>query len=158
VTRGTNYEPFLFRLYRRSFLRYGRDNNRAVRWRKDGKDREIAMSDFETAVERAAEATRDVETEAEHGGEVRQECEAEAYADTLGRLHQAYRFDGMVMVLIRSSGVALCVTDEYFDEHFGDRTDIAYEPMPVHGSVQKSIQHEGVKISCLQDAKFAVIA
>ena len=119
------------------------------------------MSDFERAVEIAAEATRDAETEAEHGGEGRQESEAEAYADTLGRLHEAYVFDGMVSM---QAGRYLCkkpelhVMPEYFHEHFGDREDIEHEPMPAQSCIRKSVVHSGVKIFCLEDAVFKVVA
>jgi len=119
------------------------------------------MSDFETAVEIAAEHTRDRETEQAHGCEGRPESEAEAYADTLGRLHEAYVFDGMVSM---QAGRYLCkkpelhVMPEYFDEHFGDRADIEFEPMPAQGCIRKSIIHSGVKIFCLEDAVFKVVA
>jgi len=119
------------------------------------------MSNFERAVERAAEATRDRETEEAHGGEGREECEAEAYADTLGRLHEAYVFDGMASM---QAGRYLCkkpelhVMPDYFADNFGDRDDIYSEPLPAQGSVRKSIIHSGVKIFCLEDAKFAVVA
>ena len=119
------------------------------------------MSDFDRAVERAAEATRDTETEAAHGGEGREECEAEAYADTLGRLHEAYVFDGMVSM---QAGRYLCkkpelhVMPEYFHEHFGDRADIEHEPMPAQSCIRKSVVHSGVKIFCLEDAVFKVVA
>jgi hypothetical protein len=117
------------------------------------------MNDFERAVERAAEATRDAETEAEHGGDGREECEAEAYADTLGRLHQAYVFDGMVMLLAYPyTGVELCVTPGYFEEHFGQRPDIATYPLPQLSSIRRFVIHENVKISCIEKASFAVVA
>ena len=119
------------------------------------------MSDFETAVSAASEATRDRETEAAHGGDGREECEAEAYADTLGRLHEAYVFDGMVSM---QAGRYLCkkpelhVMPEYFHEHFGDREDIEHEPMPAQSCIRKSVVHSGVKIFCLEDAVFKVVA
>jgi hypothetical protein len=118
------------------------------------------MNDFEAAVERAAEATRDRETEQAHGGEGRQECEAEAYADTLGRLHAAYVFDGMVAMSARRYGrnPDLHVMPEYFNEHFGHRADIEFEPMPAQSCIRKSITHSGVKIFCLEDAVFKVVA
>ena len=117
------------------------------------------MSDFETAVSAASEATRDRETEQVHGGEGRPESEAEAYADTLGRLHEAYLFDGMVSM---QAGRYLCnkpelhVMPEYFDEHFGHRTDIEHEPMPAQSCIRKSVMCSGVKIFCLEDATFVV--
>jgi len=117
------------------------------------------MNDFERAVEIAAERTCDRETEAAHGGEGRPESEAEAYADTLGRLHEAYLFDGMVSM---QAGRYLCkkpelhVMPEYFDEHFGHRTDIEFEPMPAQSCIRKSVMCSGVKIFCLEDATFVV--
>jgi len=117
------------------------------------------MNDFERAVSAAAEATRDRETEQAHGGDGRPECEAEAYADTLGRLHEAYLFDGMVYM---QAGRYLCKTPElhvmpeYFDEHFGHRTDIEHEPMP--SCIRKSVMCSGVKIFCLDNAVFKVVA
>jgi hypothetical protein len=118
------------------------------------------MSDFERAVSAAAEATRDAETEAEHGGEGKPESEAEAYADTLGRLHAAYAFDGMVAMSASRYGrnPDLHVMPEYFNEHFGDRADIEHEPMPAQSCIRKSITHSGVKIFCLEDAVFKVVA
>ena len=91
------------------------------------------MNDFERAVSAAAEHTRDRETEAAHGGDGRPECEAEAYADTLGRLHQAYAFDGMVALYISRYGNGipeLHVMPEYFDEHFSGRGGIEHENLP----------------------------
>jgi len=122
------------------------------------------MSDFERAVSAAAEHTRDRETEQAHGGEGREECEAEAYADTLGRMHEAYRFDGMVMLFAyphsgfagQSPALQLCVSTEYFNEHFDDRPDVVRNPAP--SSIEKSIMHGGVKIYCLEDAVFKVVA
>jgi hypothetical protein len=120
------------------------------------------MSDFERAVERAAESTRDAETEAAHGGEGKPECEAMAYADTLGRLHQAYVFDGMVALYVsgpHGSGIPeLHVMPDYFSEHFGHRADITFESLPAQSCVRKSVMHENVKIFCLEDAKFVVAA
>ena len=117
---------------------------------------------FDNAVEIAAEATRDRETEQAHGGEGREECEAEAYADTIGRLHQAYVFDGMVALYIsgpHGSGIPeLHVMPDYFDEHFGYYTDIAYEALPAQSCVRRSIMHAGVKIFCLDNAVFKVVA
>jgi len=119
------------------------------------------MSTFDNAVEAAAEHTRDRETEAAHGGEGRPECEAMAYADTLGRLHEAYVFDGMVSM---QAGRYLCkkpelhVMPEYFHEHFGDRADIEFEPMPAQSCIRKSVMCSGVKIFCLEDATFQVVA
>ena len=115
---------------------------------------------FDNAVEIAAEATRDRETEAAHGGEGRQESEAEAYADTLGRLHQAYVFDGMVALYIsRYSGIPeLHVMPEYFDEHFSGRGGIEHENLPQQSCIRKSVIHSGVKIFCLEDATFQVVA
>ena len=117
------------------------------------------MNDFERAVSAAAEHTRDRETEQAHGGEGRPECEAEAYADTIGRMHQAYVFDGMVALYISryGSGIPeLHVMPEYFDEHFSGRSDIEYEALPAQSCVRRSIMHEGVKIFCLEDATFVV--
>ena len=118
------------------------------------------MSDFERAVEIAAEHARDRETEAAHGGEGREECEAEAYADTMGRLHQAYVFDGMVALYVsgpHGSGIPeLHVMPEYFHEHFNDRADIEFEPMPAQSCIRKSVMCSGVKIFCLEDATFVV--
>ena len=118
------------------------------------------MSDFDRAVERAAEATRDTETEAAHGGEGREECEAEAYADTMGRLHAAYVFDGMVMLLAYPhTGLELSVTPAYFDEHFGGYgSDIQTDPLPQLSSIRRYVMHAGVKISCIEKANFAVVA
>mgnify|MGYP003488707610 CR=1 FL=1 len=119
------------------------------------------MNAFDNAVDIAAEHARDRETEAAHGGEGREECEAEAYADTLGRLHEAYVFDGMVSM---QAGRYLCKTPElhvmpeYFHEHFGDRADIEHEPMPAQSCIRKSVVHSGVKIFCLEDAVFKVVA
>ena len=119
------------------------------------------MSDFERAVEAAAEHSRDRETEQAHGGDGRPECEAEAYADTLGRLHEAYVFDGMVSM---QAGRYLCkkpelhVMPEYFHEHFNDRADIECEALPKQGCVCRSFMHEGVKIFCLDNAVFNVVA
>ncbi len=117
-------------------------------------------------VERAAEATRDTETEAAHGGEGRPECEAEAYADTLGRLHAAYVFDGMTMLFAyphsgfagASPALQLCVSTEYFNEHFDDRPDVVRNPDPSTSCIEKFIMHSGVKIFCLEDAVFKVVA
>ena len=119
------------------------------------------MNNFEKATEIAAEHTSDRETERAHGGEGRPESEAEAYADTLGRLHEAYVFDGMVSM---QAGRYLCkkpelhVMPEYFHEHFGDREDIEHEPMPAQSCIRKSVVHSGVKIFCLEDAVFKVVA
>jgi len=115
---------------------------------------------MEAMTERAVEATRDAETEAAHGGEGRPECEAEAYADTLCRVHQAYVFDGMVAMYAGrySKCPELHVMPEYFDENFGYRADIEHEPMPAQKCVCKSVMHEGVKIFCLEDANFVVAA
>ena len=120
------------------------------------------MNAFDNAVEIAAEHTRDRETEAAHGGEGRPESEAEAYADTLGRLHQAYVFDGMVALYVsgpHGSGIPeLHVMPEYFHEHFNDRADIECEALPKQGCVCRSFMHEGVKIFCLDNAVFNVVA
>lgn len=118
------------------------------------------MSTFESAVERAAELTRDAETEAAHSSEGKLECEAMAYADTLGRLHEAYTFDGLITMYLRrySDTPDLHVTPDYFSEHFGDRADITHENLPAQGCIRKSIIHSGVKIFCLEDAKFVVAA
>ena len=118
---------------------------------------------FDNAVSAAAEATRDRETEAAHGGEGRQESEAEAYADTIGRMHQAYAFDGMVALYVsgpHGSGIPeLHVMPKYFDEHFGHRyDDVDYEDLPAQSCVRRSIMHEGVKIFCLDKAVFKVVA
>ena len=128
------------------------------------------MSDFERAVEIAAEHTRDRETEQAHScdgvncGPV--ECEAEAYADTLGRLHEAYVFDGMTMLFAyphsgfagQSPALQLCVSTEYFNEHFDSRPDVVRKPDPSTLSIEKFIMHSGVKIYCLEDAVFKVVA
>ena len=120
------------------------------------------MNDFERAVSAAAEHTRDRETEAAHGGDGRPECEAEAYADTMGRLHQAYVFDGMVALYVsgpHGSGTPeLHVRPDYFSDNFGDREDIEHEPMPAQSCIRKSVIHSGVKIFCLEDATFQVVA
>ena len=120
------------------------------------------MSDFETAVSAASEATRDRETEAAHGGDGREECEAEAYADTLGRLHEAYVFDGLITMYAKgphfTSTPELHVRPDYFSDNFGDRADIEHEPMPAQSCIRKSVVHSGVKIFCLEDAVFKVVA
>ena len=120
------------------------------------------MSDFETAVEIAAEHTRDRETEAAHGGDGRPECEAMAYADTLGRLHEAYVFDGLITMYAKgphfTNTPELHVMPDYFHEHFNDRADIECEALPKQGCVLRSIMHEGVKIFCLDNAVFKVVA
>jgi len=117
------------------------------------------MSDLERAVEIAAEHTRDRETEQAHGGEGRPESEAEAYADTLGRMHDAYRFDGLVVLLgYNYSGLEITVTPLYFDANFGHRSDIVTDPLPALSSIRRYVMHEGVKISCIEKAKFAVVA
>ena len=118
------------------------------------------MNDFERAVSAAAEHTRDRETEAAHGGDGRPESEAEAYADTLGRLHQAYVFDGMVALYVSryGSGIPeLHVMPEYFDEHFSGRGGIEHENLPQQSCIRKSVIHSGVKIFCLEDAQFALV-
>ena len=87
------------------------------------------------------------------------ECEAEAYADTLGRLHKAYVFSGMVSMYANTSGdVDLHVMPEYFNQHFGNRTDIEREPLPAHECIRVSVMVDGVKIFCMEDAKFEVVA
>ncbi len=120
------------------------------------------MSDFETAVSAASEATRDRETEAAHGGDGRPECEAEAYADTLGRLHQAYAFDGMVALYITgphgSGAPELHVMTDYFNDHFGASAGINHEPIPSLSCIRKSVMISGVKIFCIEEAKFVVVA
>jgi hypothetical protein len=117
------------------------------------------MSGIERGVEIAAEHTRDRETEVAHGGEGRPECEAEAYADTIGRMHDAYRFDGMVILLgYNYSGLELTVTPLYFDENFGHRSDIQTDPLPALSSIRRYVMHAGVKISCIEKANFAVVA
>jgi hypothetical protein len=117
---------------------------------------------FDNAVSAAAEATRDRETEQAHGGEGREECEAEAYADTIGRLHQAYVFDGMVAMYVsgpHGSGIPeLHVMPEYFDEHFSGRGGIEHENLPQQSCIRKSVMHDGVKIFCLENAQFAPVA
>ena len=121
------------------------------------------MNDFERAVSAAAEHSRDRETEAAHScdgvncGPV--ECEAEAYADTLGRMHDAYVFDGLVVLLgYNYSGLEITVTPLYFDANFGHRSDIVTDPLPALSSIRRYVMHEGVKISCIEKAKFAVVA
>ena len=120
------------------------------------------MNDFERAVSAAAEHTRDRETEAAHGGDGRPECEAEAYADTLGRLHEAYVFDGLITMYAKgphfTSTPELHVRPDYFSDNFGDRADIEHEPMPAQSCIRKSVIHSGVKIFCLEDATFQVVA
>ena len=116
---------------------------------------------FENACARAAEATCDRETEQAHGGEGRPECEAEAYADTIGRMHAAYVFDGMVALYVSryGSGIPeLHVMPEYFDEHFSGRGGIEHENLPQQSCIRKSVMHDGVKIFCLEDAVFKVVA
>jgi len=120
------------------------------------------MNAFDNAVDIAAEYTRDRETEAEHGGEGREESEAEAYADTLGRLHQAYAFDGMVALYITgphgSGAPELHVMTDYFNDHFGASAGINHEPIPSLSCIRKSVMISGVKISCIEEAKFVVVA
>ena len=120
------------------------------------------MNDFERAVSAAAEHSRDRETEQAHGGEGRPECEAEAYADTLGRLHEAYVFDGLITMYAKgphfTNTPELHVRGDYFADNFGDRADIEFEPLPAQSCIRVSIIHSGVKIFCLQDAVFKVVA
>jgi len=121
------------------------------------------MSDFERAIVKAAESTRDRETEAAHGGpDAVSECDALVYADAISRAHQCCVFDGMVAIYAsgphRSGIPELHIMPNYFDEHFGDRADINYENLPAQSCIRKSVMHDGVKIFCMEKAVFAPVA
>jgi hypothetical protein len=106
----------------------------------------------EQQVDHAVDFARAAAVDAAHGGEGRTDSEAETYADTLCRLHQAHVFDGMIAMYTApyDKCLELQVTSEYFEEHFGCRADIERDPWPDHECICKSVTHEGVKIFCVE--------
>lgn len=86
---------------------------------------------------------------------------ASLLAVALGDAWRAYsKFDGLISIspVVYSGRPGVFVTYEYFQQHYGSEPDIERLPIPAHSAIELSIDVEGTRIYCWQDAKFEMVA